>query len=162
MKGIFLLAFIGLVFAMPAFLQAESDCDTAGLQTAIQAQLDELEDDPVAALVAIINLAFDGIFGCSDDSWSFSGQQGAQPVVGPLALREGYYIFTLTTAGGARIDAIALEACGKDLGGAIFNFSAGQAIHGAENLVQAEADCAVYLEFSKITANWTLEVTKLR
>lgn len=162
MKRVTLLAFILLVFAMPALLQDEVQCETASIQAAIQAQLNEIEDDPIAALNKIIQLALDGLFGCSDEPRAFSGQAGAQPVLGPLALHEGFYIVRLTTEGSARVEATSLEACGNDLDGALFNFSAGQAIHGAENLVQAEADCTVYLELSKISAGWTLDIAKVR
>ena len=162
MKRIILLAVFALFCAMPAFLQDESNCDTASLKAAIQEQLEEIEDDPISALNEIIRLALDGLFGCSDDRQEFSGQAGAQPVLGPLALHEGFYIVRLTTEGSARVEATSLESCGKDLVSILFNISAGQAINGAENLIQAEADCTVYLEVSKISASWTLEIDKVR
>lgn len=162
MKRLTLLAIIGLVFAMPALLQDEGNCDTASLQEAIQTQLNEIEDDPVAVLKEIVGLALGGLFGCSDDRQASSGQPGAQPVLGPFALHEGFYIFKLTTDGDARVEAKSLESCGKDLNSTIFSISAGQAIYGAENLVQAEADCTVYLEMSKISASWSLEMEKVR
>ncbi len=162
MKRLTLLAVIGLIFTMPVFLQAEANCDTVSLQAAIQTQLNEIEDDPIAVLNEIIHLALGGLFGCSDDRQVFSGQPGAQPVLGPLPLHEGFYIFRLNTDGSARVEATALEACGKDLSSTMFNISAGQAINGAENLVQAEAECTVYLEVSKISASWSLEMEKVR
>ena len=162
MKRLTLLIVIGLVFAMPAFLQDEGNCDTASLQTAIQTQLTEVDDDPIAVLIKIIHLVERGLFDCADGSWSISGQPGAQPVIGPLPLHEGYYIFKLTTDGNAKVEATALDDCGKDLSGTIFSISAGQAIYGAENLVQAEGDCTVYLEMSKISSSWTLEIAKVR
>lgn len=162
MKRLTLLVAIGLVFAMPALLQVERNCDTASLQTAIQTQLNEIDDDPIAVLIKIIHLVEGGLFECSDDSWSISGQPGAQPVIGPMPLHEGYYIFKLTTDGGAKVEATSLDACGKDLSGTIFSISAGQAIYGAENLVQAEGNCIVYLEMSKISGSWTLEIAKVR
>ena len=162
MKRLMLLVVIGLVCAMPAFLQDEGDCDTASLQAAIQAQLNEIEDDPVATLLAIIEVALDGLFGCSEEPQAFSGHAGAQPVLGPLPLHEGFYIFKLTTDGGAKVEAISLDECGKDLSGALFSISAGQAIYSAESLVQAEGNCIVYLELSKISASWTLEIAKVR
>ncbi len=162
MRHLTILVVIGLICAMPAFVQDVGECDIAGIGAAIQAELDEMAEDPVAALSAIIGLAWEGIFGCAEEPALFSGDPGAQPVLGPLPLHEGYYIFTMTTDGGARIDAKALEACGKDLDGTLFNFSAGAAVRGAETLVQAEEDCPVYLEFSKITAGWTLALERLR
>ena len=157
-----LIAVIALVCALPALLQDEVECDTASLQTAIQAQLNEIEGDPIAALGEIIQLAIGGLFSCSDEPPDFSGQAGAQPVKGPLALHEGFYIVTLTTDGSARVEAVSLEACGKDMNSTMFNISAGQAICGADNLIQAEDDCIVYLEFSKISASWTLKIDKVR
>ncbi len=162
MKRIILLAVLGLICAMPALLQDDGNCDTANLGEAIQTQLQEIEDDPIAALNEIIQLALGGLFDCSDDRQEFSGQAGAQPVLGPLALHKGFYIVKLTTEGSARVEATSLETCGKDLVSIIFNISAGQAINGAENLVQAEDDCTVYLELSKISASWTLEIAKVR
>lgn len=162
MKRLMLLVAIGLVFAMPALLQAERNCDTASLQTAIQTQLNEIDDNPIAVLIKIIHLVERGLFDCADDTWSMSGHQGAQPVIGPLPLHEGFYIFKLTTDGSAKVEATALDGCGKDLSGALFSISAGQAIYSAENLVQAEDDCIIYLEMSKISASWTLEIAKVR
>ena len=157
-----LIAVLALVCAMPALLQDEVECDTASLQTAIQAQLNEIEDDPIAALDEIIQVALGGLFSCSDEPPAFSGQAGAQPVLGPLALHEGFYIFTLTTAGSAKVEAVSLHACGKDLSSTLLNISAGQAINGAETLIQAEHDCIVYLEISKISSSWTLKIDKVR
>ena len=162
MKRLTLLAVIGLAFAMPALLQDEGNCDTASLRSGIQTQLNEIEADPIAVLKEIIDLALGGILDCSDDRQKFSGQPGAQPVLGPLALHEGFYIFRLKTDGSAKVEATSLESCGKDMSSTIFNISAGEAVNGAENLVQAEADCTVYLEISKISASWSLEVEKLR
>lgn len=161
MKRVTLLAFILLVFAMSAFSQAEGDCDAVSLRTAIQAQLNEIDDDPLSVLSEIIRLALGGLFECVDDTWSFGGHPGAQPVKGPLTLHEGYYIFTLTTDGSAKVEAKSLNDCGKDMNGTLFSISAGQAIYGAEILVQTEVDCTVYLELSKISASWTLEISKL-
>ena len=151
MKRFMLLVAILLAIASPTLLQDEDECDAASLQEAIQAQLSELETDPAAALIRIIDLALHGLFSCSDDGQDFNGEPGAQPVLGPLALDEGYYIFKLSTSGSARVDATALSSCGKDMSGAIFNISEGQAIYGAENLVQVEAQCVVFLELSKIS-----------
>lgn len=162
MKRIILLAVFALFCAMPAFLQDESNCDTASLQAAIQTRLNEIEDDPIAALNEIIQLALGGLLDCSDNRQEFDGQEGSQPVLGPLALHEGFYIVRLTTEGSARVEATSLETCGKDLVSIIFNISAGQAINGAENLIQAEADCTVYLELSKISASWSLDIAKVR
>lgn len=114
-KRIILLTVLALLCAIPAFLQDEIQCETASLQAAIQTQLNEIEDDPISALNEIIQLALGGLFDCADDRQTFSGQAGAQPVVGPLALHEGFYIVKLTTEGGARVEAASLESCGKDL-----------------------------------------------
>ncbi|MCY3916135.1 MAG: hypothetical protein OXG49_09010 [Chloroflexi bacterium] len=162
MKRLILLAVLALFCAMPAFLQDERNCDTASLKATIRAQLQEIEDDPISAFNEIIQLSLGGLFGCSDDRQTFSGQAGAQPVLGPLALHEGFYIVKLTTEGSARVEAVSLESCGKDLISILFNTAAGQAINGAENLIQAEADCTVYLEVSKISASWTLEIDRVQ
>lgn len=162
MKRLILLAVIALFCTMPAALQDEGNCDIAGLQAAIQAQLQAIEDNPIAVLIQIMRLVERGLFNCSDDNWSLSGDQGAQPVLGPLPLHEGFYIIKLTTEGSAKVEATSLESCGKDLDSIVFNISAGQAINGAENLIQAEDDCTVYLEVSKISASWTLEIARVR
>lgn len=162
MKRLILLMALALGLAMPAFLQDEGDCNTASLQAAIQTQLHEIDNDPIAALEEIIHLALGRIFDCSSEPPAYSGRQGSQPVLGPLNLNEGFYIFTLITDGSARVEATSLEACGKDLDGTIFNISAGESIDGAENLVQAEADCTTYLELSKISAAWTLSIKKVQ
>ena len=162
MKRLTVLTLIGLLFAMPALLQDEGDCDTAGLQVEIETQLKMIDDDLIAVLREIIHLALGGLFDCADDPWVYGGQAGAQPVLGPLALHEGFYIFKLTTDGSAKVEATSLESCGKDMNGTLFSVSAGQAIYSAENLAQAESDCTVYLEMSKISASWTLEIAKVR
>ena len=162
MKRLILLAVLGLACATPALLQDDFQCETASLREAIQTQLNAIEDDPISAFNEIIQLALGGLFGCSDDRQTYSGQAGAQPVLGPLALHEGFYIVKLTTEGSARVEAVSLESCGKDLISILFNTAAGQAINGAENLIQAEADCTVYLEVSKISASWTLEIDRVQ
>ncbi|MCY3780299.1 MAG: hypothetical protein OXG78_08335 [Chloroflexi bacterium] len=148
------------IFLLPISLQAEAACDAAKLKEDIQARLELLDEEPVRAIVEIIDLALGGLRDCSDEPYTFEGYEGAQPVLGPLALSEGLHIITLITEGGARIDGTALDGCGKDLSGIIFNFPAGQAIRGAANLVEAESDCTFYLELSKITAPWTLTIQR--
>ncbi len=162
MKRLIALAIIALLFTIPAVLQEVRDCDTDSIHAAMQTQLDALEDDPAAALTEIVWLAVDGLFACSNELPSYSGRQGAQPVLGPLTLHAGYYVVTLKTDGAARVDATALDGCGKDMDSTLFNISAGQAVLGAENLVQIESDCVAYLELSKITAPWSLEMEKIR
>lgn len=160
MKTLLLCLIIATICALPIWLQAEGLCDAAQLKADIEAQLATLEDDPVVALGAIISLAVRGLVDCSEDRQVYSGDVGAQPVLGPLAIAEGLHIFTLSTHGSARLEAVALEGCGKDLDGVIHNFSAGLGIRGAASVVEAEAECAFYLELSRITAPWTLTIDK--
>ncbi|MDE2635720.1 MAG: hypothetical protein OXI30_05090 [Chloroflexota bacterium] len=148
------------IFSLPISLQAEAACDAAKLKEGIQAELDTLEKNPVSAFRAIISLAISGVFDCEDEGHSFSDVAGAQPVLGPLAVSEGLHIITLTTEGSARVDGVALEGCGNDLDAVILSFEAGQALRGAANLVKVEGDCVLYLELSRITAPWTLTITR--
>lgn len=162
MKRLFcFMVFVAIVWMSPA-LQAQADCDAAKLKEDMQAELDALEENPIGVLESIINLALGGLHDCSDESYTYEGFEGAQPVLGPLTVSEGLHIITMTTEGGARIDGVALEGCGKDLDGVIHNISAGQGIRGAANLVEVESDCVFYLELSKITAPWTLTITRAR
>ena len=160
MRRLLFLITAAAVLLLPASLQAVDGCDAAKLKEDIQAELDALEENPVGAILSIISLATGGLIDCSEDHHSFSDIAGAQPVLGPLSVSEGLYIITMTTEGSARIDGKALDGCGKDLGGVIHNFSVGQGIRGAANLVETESDCVFYLELSKITAPWTLTVEK--
>ncbi len=157
---------IGILVASLIFVTAQTGaqeaCDTTAIQTGIQAQLDVLAEDPVNALTTILDLATAGFHDCSDDAYIFSGSEGAQPVLGPLAISEGLHLITMTTEGSARVEGVAVDDCGKELDGVIHNFSSGQAIRGATNLVEAQGDCVVYLELSKITNPWTLTIDKLR
>ena len=84
-----LLAILAILFLLPLIAQADEACVTADTRAEIQQQLDLLEDNPLRALVAIMNLALAQYHDCSDDSYDFSGAQGAQPVLGPIALSPG-------------------------------------------------------------------------
>ena len=158
MRRLFCLIAVAVACSLPVSLQAVDDCDTAKLKEDIQAELDTLEENPIDAIRTIISLAIGGLSDCSADRHSYSGSAGAQPVLGPLAVSEELHIITMTTEGSARVEGVALEGCGKDLDGVIHNFSVGQGIRGAANLVEAESDCVFYLELSKITAPWTLTI----
>ena len=162
MRRILLSLVIAGLFALAASLQASESCDTATLKASLQGQLERLDDEPVAAIMAIIDLALNALHGCAEDNYSFSGTLGAQPVLGPIPLAEGYYIMAMTTSGGGRIVGTALEGCGKDADGTLQSFTESQAMRGAENLFQIEGECTLYLELSKITAPWTLTIDKVR
>lgn len=160
MRRLFCFIALALVFGLPTSLQAGAVCDAAKLKEGLQAELDTLEVNPLDAIRSIISLALGGLFDCSEDTHTFEGYEGAQPVLGPLALSEGLHIIRLITEGSARVDGTALDGCGKELSGIIFNFPASHAVRGAANLVEAESDCVFYLELSKITAPWTLTIAK--
>ena len=160
MKGLFCFIAVAVIFSLSISLQAEAVCDAAKLKEGIQAELDRLEENPIDAFRSIISLAVRGLIDCSEERHSFSDLAGAQPVLGQLAVSEGLHIITMTTEGSARIDGTALDGCGKDVDGLIHNFSAGQGIRGAANLVEVESDCVFYLELSKITAPWLLTIAK--
>ncbi|MCY4145089.1 MAG: hypothetical protein OXE95_02755 [Chloroflexi bacterium] len=161
MKRIAIAALLASLFLGTALAGAEEACDTAEIQADIQAQLDLLDENPVSALINVIDLALAGFHDCSGEVYEFSDREGAQPVLGPLALSEGLHIVTMTTAGSARIDGVAIKGCGKELDGVIHNFSSGQAIRGAASLVEVLDDCIVYLELSKLTNPWILTIDKL-
>lgn len=162
MKRLLISLAMTLIFLTPASLQAGDVCFGSELKEDLQAQLDTLDMDPLSALRAIIELAAGGLRDCSEASQTFSGLMGAQPVLSPLAVSEGWHIVTMTTDGSARIEGVALEGCGKDLDGVIHSFSGGQGIRGAANFVEVESDCTFYLEFSKITADWTLTIEQVQ
>lgn len=162
MKRRYLLFAIGITLIFPILLQAEGACDTAQLKQGIQAQLAAIDEDPIGAIRAIISLATGALFDCSEDPYSVSNAEGAQPVLGPLALSEGFYVVTMVTEGSARVEGVALEGCGKELDGTIHSFSATQAIRGAQNLIDVTSDCVFYLEISKITAPWTLTIEQVK
>lgn len=163
MKRSYLLLAISIILILPVSpLHAENECGASSLNEDIQAQLAGLDEDPIGAFREIIALALGGLRDCSEHEDSFSGLPGAQPVLGPLKVSEGYYIVTMTTEGSAKIESVALEGCGKELDGVIHSFSASQATHGAQNLVEAASDCIFYLELSQITAPWALTIEKVR
>ena len=161
MKQITIVALLAILFLVPVMTGAEETCDTTEIQTDIQAQLDLLAENPVEALIGIINLALAGLHDCSDDDHAFSGTYGAQPVLGPIALSPGFYIMEMITGSDARVVGVALSGCGKDVIGTLFNFTKGQAARGAEHLVEVETECTLYLELSKIIAPWTLTIDKI-
>ena len=157
-----LLAILFLFPLLPLIVQADEACSTADTRAEIQKQLDLLEENPLRAFVAILNLALAGFHDCSDDSYDFSGEQGAQPVLGPIALSPGHYIIAMTTYGSGKVVGTALEGCGKDVNGTLHSFSESQAVRGAEHLFAVVEECTLYLELSKITAPWTLAIDKIR
>ena len=163
MKRLALLAFIGLFCTLPALPQDASACDAAGLQTAIESQLESMNDDPAAALSEILQLAAVGLRDCSGDAYAYdSVNEGLHPVLGPLSLAQGLHLFTLTTEKTGIVEAVTLsEECGTDLERSILNIAAGQGAQGAERLVRVESDCDLYLQLRNLRAAWTLEIAKL-
>ena len=90
-----------------------------------------------------------------------SVDEGMRPVLGPLALAKGVYVFTATTAGFmALIPQSLSDDCGLDLMVAIFNLSQGQGASGAQSVVEVEVDCNVLLDVSNTTQEWTLDIRK--
>ncbi len=89
-------------------------------------------------------------------------EMGLQPVLGPLTLTDGVYIFTATTDGFMRVSPQSLSGdCGLDLSVSIFNLSSGEASQGAQSVVEVERDCDVLLEIGNTREYWQLEINKL-
>lgn len=90
-----------------------------------------------------------------------SDNEGLRPVLGPLALAKGVYVFTATTKGFMAVVPQSLSGnCGLDLKVAIFNLSQGQGSRGAQSVVEVEVDCDVLLDVSNTTQDWTLDIKK--
>ena len=96
----------------------------------------------------------------SDSDYSFnSNDEGLQPVLDPISLSEGIYIFTATTDGFMIVSPTSLSGdCGSDLRYSISNISAGEGSDGAQSVVQAETDCNVLLEIGNTSKAWTLDI----
>ena len=99
----------------------------------------------------------------SDSDYSFnSGDDGLQPVLGPISLSEGIHIFTATTDGYMIVSPTSLSGdCGSDLRYSIFSFSDGEGSSGAQSVVNAESDCNVLLEVSLADEEWTLDIRQV-
>ena len=98
----------------------------------------------------------------SDGSYSFSSDDaGVQPVLGPLSLPAGIYVFTATTDDYMIVKPESLSGdCGRDLKSSIFSISAGEGSQGAQSVVTAESDCNVLLEVDLVSEAWTLDIEK--
>lgn len=94
---------------------------------------------------------------------SFSSEaDGRQPVIGPIILEEGVYRFTATTVGFLIVQGTALDGdCDREIR-APFILSQGDAVDGAQTVIDLEDDCEFLLEFSNVTENWTFTIEKLR
>ena len=99
----------------------------------------------------------------SDSDYSFnSADEGLQPVLGPIFLPAGIYIFTVTTDGYMFVSPTSLSgACEFDFGLlSTIIIRPGQGTHGAQSVVTVESDCNVLLEISNTTEEWTLDIEK--
>ncbi len=96
----------------------------------------------------------------TENSYSFSSvDEGLQPVLGPISLTKGVYIFTATTEDFMIVSPTSLAGdCGSDLKYSIFSISAGDGSNGAQSVVEAEEDCSVLLEVSLVSQRWTLSI----
>ncbi len=91
-----------------------------------------------------------------------SDAEGLQPVLGPILLRAGIYIFTATTDGYMSVSPQSLSGdCGTDLRLSIFTLSRGDGSDGAQSVVEVEKDCEVLFEIGNTSERWMLEFTKL-
>ena len=99
----------------------------------------------------------------SDSDYSFnSTDEGLQPVLGPIFLPAGIYIFTATTDDYMSVRPTSLSGnCGSDLKYSIFSISPGEGSDGAQSVVTAESDCNVLLEIDNIDEEWTLDIEKV-
>ena len=88
-----------------------------------------------------------------------SNQEGLQPVLGPLSLPAGIYIFTATTDGYMAVSVQSLsDDCGRELSFPIFNLTRSRGADGAQTVVKVEEDCKVLLELSNTSDAWLLDI----
>ena len=92
--------------------------------------------------------------------FSFSSdEEGLQPVLGPIALPAGVYVFTATTGGYLSVAPQSLSGdCGFDLEVGIFHLSEGEGVDGSQAVVEVERDCNVLLGVSNNDDAWLLEI----
>lgn len=95
--------------------------------------------------------------------YSFSSDEaGLQPVLGPVSLSAGIYIFSATTDGFITVSPQSLSGdCGWDISLPVFSLFPSKAADGAESVVEVEKDCDVLLEIGNTNATWMLEINKL-
>ncbi len=99
----------------------------------------------------------------SDSDYSFnSTDEGLQPVLGPVFLPAGIYIFTATTDDYMIVRPTSLSGnCGSDLKYSIISISSGEGSDGAQSVVTVESDCNVLLDIDNIDEAWTLDIEKV-
>ena len=133
-------------------MEVESDCNVL-LEVGNTSETWML--DIVSAFSMLVHLFSDGYS-------ANSVEMSLQPVLGPLALRPGVYVFRATTDGYMTVSPQSLSGdCGLDLEVSIFSLSRGEGADGAQSVVEVGKDCQVLFEIGNTTEKWQLEINKL-
>ena len=135
-----------------SIVEVESDCDLL-LEIDNATETWQIEIVPAQSLDSIP---------LGDNFATNSGASGLRPVIGPLSMSAGLYVFTAATDGFMALMPQTLsEDCGWDLETPIFNLSMGKAKDGAQSVAEVDSDCLVLLEIGNTTDSWLLEINKL-
>lgn len=160
-----LIVVLAVLFVLPVVAQDVPVCDTNQIAEDLTVQIATLEDDPVTALLNILQLAIEGVGDCTDQNYHFTSEEyGLSKVVGPIEMSKGVYIMTLTSP--ASLITVSPTTigeedypCGYDLPGSAFFEMSGGASEGIEQAVKLDADCGVLWEFTS-DAEWTFDIVK--
>lgn len=91
-----------------------------------------------------------------------SAELGYQPIIGPVAISAGAYVFTVTTDDFFSVESYALsQDCGLDLGHHIFILGPGDASEGADSLVEVESDCIALLDVHTVDEDWVMDIKRV-
>ncbi len=133
-------------------VEAEADCQ-------VLLEISNATESWILDIVSADNLTAEA---ASSDYLFTSADKGLSPVLGPLLLAKGIYVFTAATDGYMSVVPQSLSGnCGFDLEIGIFSLSQGEGSDGAQSVVEVEADCQVLLEISNAAENWMLDIKKL-
>jgi hypothetical protein len=162
-----ILVILLLIPALVVTAQDETeDCDyTKAIETITEltALLPDA-DDPVEVMDEITSVIAAAKIECSGLSFN-SDDDGLEAVIGPVDIPEGLYRATATADGFLAVQIEPLEGdCGPTgFGSAIFNLSQGDAVDGAESLLESDGCSALIITSNTgFTPLWTLTFEKLR
>ena len=103
--------------------------------------------------------------GSAESLFSFNSHEaGSQPVLGPMELREGVYVFTASADASMSVSPTIVSGdCGTDLElGSIIFFTSNGRTQTEQSAVEVEQTCNILLEVSKYGSDaWTLAIHKV-
>ncbi len=94
------------------------------------------------------------------DAYAFdSADLGLEPVIGPMILHAGVYLFTIETDSDMTLSSTTLsDGCGFDIQSLLIFVSMGEATSGDQTVVEVDSDCELLLEMHNADNEWTLDI----